>query len=54
VTILETVDFVISFKSRSSGLWHHAVLWRWKQPGPLKHQYPTIALHGITTQKIST
>jgi hypothetical protein len=55
------------FKSRSSGLWRHLVCGRiptsqrsrhplfWvkmRQHGPLKHRYPTITLHGITTLKM--
>jgi hypothetical protein len=32
----------------SSGLWS----WRWRQHEPLKRRYPTITLHGVTTQKM--
>jgi len=32
----------------SCGLWHHVVLWGWKQHGPLKCWYPTTTLHGVT------
>jgi hypothetical protein len=28
--------------------------WWWKQEGPPKHWYPTITIHGVTTQKTST
>jgi len=28
--------------------------WRWRQHGPLKHWYPAIAVHDITTEKTTT
>jgi hypothetical protein len=42
------------FKTRSSGLWRHVVLWWWRQHGPLKRWYPTTILYGVTAQKTST
>jgi hypothetical protein len=33
---------------------HNPEDWQWRQHGPPKRWYPTITLHGVTTQKTST
>jgi len=48
------MEIVSRSNEHETNVKHLISTWRCRKKGPPKHWYPTVTLHGVTTQKTST